>query len=376
MTLQRSAATAIMALMMATFIVPANGLVTSYAQSYWLLDPSHSATRHRLTVSVTDSLYEYYSSRNHNILLDQIPQFVTPNALEPIADNLWNIFNNEEDFANGVLMIPHQIPYVETDPKFPVETIVENQGDCDTFSYLAASIMIAGGLDVVLLYYESESHMNIGVHLAEMPDDARSTVHYYSYRGKPYYVAECTGGNWENGWRVGECPEGFEEASARIIPLENCEQQSPGQVAASYTSPASSSLSLTLSSTYTLGSGAVTISGAISPAQAYKNVTIYIRFYAFSWDGLTTVSTDADGEYSYAWRPPSGGIYQVRASWSGDGDYVGADSNISTLTVISNDWILIGTVAIVLITIAIIVALLARQANPVETPPGLEDYDF
>jgi uncharacterized membrane protein AbrB (regulator of aidB expression) len=55
---------------------------------------------------------------------------------------------------------------------------------------------------------------------------------------------------------------------------------------------------------------------------------------------------------------------------------VGADSNISTLTVISNDWILIGTVAIVLLTVAIIVALLARQANPAETSPSLDDYDF
>ena len=248
--MSRSEVTVVAALSVIALFMPCQCLAANYVHSYQLLDHSDDSTRYRLTVSVTPFLYEYYLSKNHNLPPYEFAKFVTPNALEPVAENLWNIYDNGEDFANGVLVILHQIPYEESDRKYPVETIVENQGDCDTFSYLAASIIKAGGLEVVLLYYEAENHMNVGVHLSQSPQDARSSVHYYSYQGKKYYVAECTGGNWQKGWRVGECPEEFEGASAGIIPLEDCEQQSPGQVSSSYSSPASSSISLVLSSTY------------------------------------------------------------------------------------------------------------------------------
>lgn len=62
-------------------------------------------------------------------------------------------------------------------------------------------------------------------------------------------MAETTGGNWENGWRVGECADEFKKASARIITLENAEQLSPGQISSSYSLLASSSITLGLSST-------------------------------------------------------------------------------------------------------------------------------
>ncbi len=369
--------TLIAALLVVALVMPSHCVVANYVYSYRLLDHPDGSTRYRLTVSVTDALYEYYASRNHNLPLDEIAEFVTPNALEPVADNLWDIYYNEEDFANGVLMILHQIPYQETDPKYPIETIVQNQGDCDTFSYMAASIMKAGGLDVVLLYYETKSHMNVGVHLSQLPQDTRSTVYYYSYQGKNYYVAECTGGNWESGWRVGEGPEEFQGVSARIITLEDCERQSPGQVSSSYSTPLSSSLSLTLSSTFMIQSGPVTISGSISPPRSYKNVTIYVRLYGSSWSALNTLVTDANGRYSSVWEPSSGGVYYVRASWSGDSEYAGADSNISTITLISTQWLLLGIAAIALISIAIAIVLVTRQARPAEeVQPSLEDFDF
>ena len=343
--------------------MPYHCLAVSYVHSYWLLDHPDGSTRYRLTVSVTPSLYEYYLSKNHNLPQYELAEFVTPNTLEPIAEDLWNIYDNEEDFANSVLMILHQIPYNESDRKYPIETIVGNQGDCDTFSYLAASIMKAGGLEVVLLYYESESHMNVGVYLSQSPQDARSVVHHYDFQGKNYYVAECTGGNWQKGWRVGECPEEFEGASAVVITLEDCEQQSPGQVSSSYDSPTSSSISLVLSSMYIVHGGEVLISGSISPPRSYGNITVYVRSGS-SWSTLKALVTDADGMYSYVWKPGSAGVYHIRASWSGDSEYAGTDSNICTLIVTFNYWLVLAIVAVVLIGVAMVAVLLARQSKP------------
>jgi hypothetical protein len=358
----RSAPRVVAALWVILFFMPCHCLAANHTYSYWLLDHPGGSSRYRLTASVTSSLYDYYLSKNHYLPLSEFAKFVTPNALNPVAEDLWSIYENEEDFANGVLMILHQIPYEESDIKYPVETIVENEGDCDTFSCVAASIMKAGGLEVVLLYYEAESHMNVGVHLQQAPQYARSDSYSYSYQGKKYYVAECTGGKWQEGWRVGECPEEFEGASATIITLENCEPQSPGEISSSYTSLVTSSISLTISSTYTMQSQSVIISGSISPLRSYKNVTVYFRLGS-SWSAVGTLVTDANGSYSYVWRPGSGGIYYVTASWSGDSEYAGADSSTCRLIVIPIYWLILAIVAVVIISVALVRALLTRQTR-------------
>ena len=270
----------------------------NYDYNYELLDHPGGSTNYRLTVSVTSSLYEYYRSKDHNIYSYDFAKFVTPSSLKPIADDLWSIYSDDEDFANGVLMIVHQIPYVESGPqKYPVETIVENEGDCDLLSLIAASIMKAGGLDVVLLLYQTQNHMNVGVHLSEEPNDARSTVYYYTHDGKRYYVAECTGDDWRHGWRVGECPDLLQEASAHIITLEDCEQSSPGQVSSSYGALGASSLSLAVSTRFVITRSAVTISGSISPALSGKNITLYVSSSGSPLSMLVTVVTDSDGRY-------------------------------------------------------------------------------
>ena len=364
--------------LLAAFFLPNSCFAVNYDHTYGLLDHPDGSTNYRLTVSVTPSLYDYYRSKDHNVYSYGLAKFVTPSPLEPIADDLWSIYSDDEDFANGVLMIVHQIPYVESGPqKYPVETIVENEGDCDLFSFIAASIMKAGGLDVVLLLYETQSHMNVGVNLSHEPDDARSTVYYYSHDGKRYYVAECTGGDWRNGWRVGESPDTLKGVSARIITLEGYEQSSPGQVSSSYGVLAASSLSLTVSSKFVIARNIVTVGGSISPVLPGKNVTIYLSSGGSRWSVLMTVVTDSNGRYSYRWSPSSFGIYSIRASWSGDSDYAGADSNVFTLSVIPVEWILMGVMVIVLAGVLLVVFIATREKPPeeIEILADVEDFE-
>ena len=362
--------------LLAAFFLPHCCFAANYDYTYELLNHPDGSTNYRLTVSVTSSLYEYYRSKDHNLYSYDFAKFVTPSPLKPIADDLLTIYNDDEDFANGVLMMVHQIPYVESGPqKYPVETIVEKEGDCDLFSFIAASIMKADGLDVVLLLYETQSHMNVGVHLSEEPDDARSTVHYYTHNGKRYYVAECTGDDWRSGWRVGECPDLLKEApDPRIITLEGCEQSSPGQVSSSYGALDASSLSLAVSTRFVIAGSAVTVSGSISPALSGKNVTLYVSSSGSPLSVLVTVVTDSDGRYSYTWLPSSAGISSIRASWSGDADYAGADSSISTLIVVPLEWLMMGVTVIVLLVVLLVVTLATRRKPP-EEPEAYEEWE-
>lgn len=341
------------------------GFSQNHTQFYQLLDASDGSIRYRLNVVVSESLYEYYSERSHTLSSSQnFANFVTPHALLPIAESLWEIYIDDEDFANGVLTIVHQIPYDETLPvKYPVETIVENKGDCDLFSYIAVSIMKAGGLDVILLYYEAEAHMNVGVHLSHVPNDARVQPHYVTYRDVRYYVAECTGDSWTDGWRVGECPEDLSLASPTVITLENCEEMAPGQVSASYETLESSAISLTISSLYIIQGSTTTLSGQLSPSLPEEPVTIYIKANNSPLTALDTVTTSSDGKFTYTWKPDVAGVYYVRVSWSGNRNYAGTDSSTHHVMVFPVFLIALSIITLVLVGIGIIASLTTRQSQ-------------
>src|SRR4030067_10265 len=156
---------------------------------------------HTLFVSLSHSARDYYAWKSHTInsQMDYV-KFVTPSAVQSIAENMRAITRenpyNDEQFANAVLMVVREITYVKSNAKYPVETLVSNQADCDGLSILAASLMKAGGLDIVLLLYSgiTPPHMNIGVCLKQMPVSHSwwASPMGFEYNNKTYWVAECT----------------------------------------------------------------------------------------------------------------------------------------------------------------------------------------
>jgi len=350
----------------------------SYTRSYQLLDRPDGLTQYSLNVVVSQSLHEYYREKIHILNSNNdFAKFVTPYALKPIANSLWEIYTDDEDFANGVLMIVHQIPYEETLPvKYPVETIVENEGDCDLFSYIAASVMKAGGLDVVLLYYESEAHMNIGVHLSHTPRDARGQAYHITYYDTQYYVAECTGDNWKNGWRVGEVPDNLKDASVQVITLEDCEQWAPGQVSASYKTLVSSSMSLIVSSKYVIQGSTITLSGQLSPSLQNETITIYVKINNLPWTALDIVTTDSNGEFAYICNVQTAGAHYIRASWSGNDDYAGADSPIQNVIILSTFFIFLLATTILLLCVGAVIFFISRRSQQQLQEPQPPEIPF
>jgi len=332
-------------------------LADDYAVTYQLLDKLGGTAAYKLNVVIPQSLLEYYSARSHRSASDRdFAKFVTPYALEPVADNLRELYADDEDFANGALMIVHQIPYEEIVPaKYPLETMADNKGDCDLFAYVAASIMSAGGLTVVLLYYEEEEHMNVGVHLSEAPRDARESVYSVTLDDVAYYVAECTGGNWTYGWRVGECPSSLKNATAQVVTLENSEEVSPGQVSASFAVLEPSTIALEISPFITFSENTIAFSGQLTPAKQDENVTIYVGAAGSMWQVVGTAVTQSDGRFEYVWQSEAAGIYAVRASWAGD------DSYRSTVSVTSNV-LVVPFFLVALIAVGVVVAVVGAFA--------------
>ena len=261
-------------------------------------------------------------------------------------------------------MIAHQITYVETTPgKYPVETMADDQGDCDLFSFITASILNAGGLDVVLLYYEDQSHMNIGVHLSSAPQDCRDSVYYITNDNTRYYVAECTGGNWREGWRVGECPPDLKQVSAEVVTLEDAEQMAPGQVSASFTSMEPSALTLEVSPIISIQNTAVVLAGKLTPEMANENVTLYAKINSAEWTVIGSAITEQDGSFEYVWKADVAGSHAIRAGWSGNQMYTGAMSTAKNATVLPLFLTALIGIAVVAAIIGVVAMLIAKHGQ-------------
>lgn len=68
-----------------------------------------------------------------------------------------------ELMAVAVQSLTYRTDGVLTAPKFPVETYVDGEGDCDDKSLLLAGLLAREGYTVALLYFKPESHMAVGV---------------------------------------------------------------------------------------------------------------------------------------------------------------------------------------------------------------------
>lgn len=93
-------------------------------------------------------------------------------------------------------------------PRYPIETLVDEGGDCEDTSILLAEILYAIGYDVVLLGLPS--HVAIGV-----SDSQGFCGTYYNHNGRRYFYLETTG---EAG-RIGVVPQEYANEAAYIYEI-------------------------------------------------------------------------------------------------------------------------------------------------------------
>lgn len=172
------------------------------------------------SMSIPEETYRYYKGQSHSwYSYSDLEKFVTPQMFTNLVLSLSDICTTDYSFIMAILEIAQQIPYKEHDLElFPVETMVENAGDCSDKSYVAASFLVAKGYYTVLLGFDvgspygiGVSHLAIGVAASVIETDY--TAYYFEYEGKKYYYCECT----TLGWRIGELPPELEDEEALII---------------------------------------------------------------------------------------------------------------------------------------------------------------
>lgn len=97
--------------------------------------------------------------------------------------------------------------------RFPVETLIEKEGDCEDTSVLYASILKAFDYDLVLLFYtwdegnERIGHLSVGVHLDG------DFGEYIEYKGEKYFYCETTNFSYS----IGQIPPEINGKPIKII---------------------------------------------------------------------------------------------------------------------------------------------------------------
>lgn len=99
-------------------------------------------------------------------------------------------------------------------PRYPVETIVDEGGDCEDTSILLASIVREMGYGVALLLLKEDEHMAVGVQIPQaLIWEGDYPLTYYTSGSSNYFYCETTG----EGWGIGEMPGELDGTTVTIL---------------------------------------------------------------------------------------------------------------------------------------------------------------
>jgi hypothetical protein len=129
------------------------------------------------------------------------------------------------DQVSFILAFVQSLPYTSDKvttgydeyPRFPIETLVADGGDCEDTAVLFATITLILGYGTV--YINPPDHYAVGI----LGEDLPGQLTYWTYQGKSYYYCETTG----NGFKIGQLPDEFKGQTAYVYSIDQSKQFVP-----------------------------------------------------------------------------------------------------------------------------------------------------
>ena len=188
-----------------------NSIRRTYSWTYggrmWSFTYDFPTSTYQLQQSLTRTLdyaaYDVYVNdlRDNDVLRDFVAK------LEETATGL-----NVSERLNLVIALVQSIPYVGESceyPRYPLEMLIEQKGDCEDAAILTAALVKHMGFDVVLLAFLEERHMAVGIRvLPPQHEDLQA----YEWNGDLYFYLEPT----SLGWAIGQIPPTYRSQPAII----------------------------------------------------------------------------------------------------------------------------------------------------------------
>lgn len=167
--------------------------------------------------------YEYYRGRSHSrennyaeYALSDYDRTILQDIVQKFRDGGIQKGYTRNDNVLNIVSFVQSLPYTSDKvttgfdeyPRYPLETLIDNGGDCEDTAILTAALLNELGQGVVLI--RLPGHMAVGI---KGSDDLGGTS--YIFRGAKYYYLETTG----SGWGIGEIPAEYRNQDAIISPL-------------------------------------------------------------------------------------------------------------------------------------------------------------
>jgi len=183
-----------------------------YAGSEWNWD-----------INVPEALYDYYkdkprpSTEDYSVYVtDPYDDDFISSLVEALGEGAQQQHWDEWETINFAVSFVQSLPYTsdmvttpyDEYPRYPIETVVNDGGDCEDTSILMAAILDSMGYGVVLI--SPPEHMAVGVLGGEGVYGS-----YYEHNGQKYFYLETTG----EGWEIGEVPDEYEGGTAHIYDI-------------------------------------------------------------------------------------------------------------------------------------------------------------
>jgi len=182
-------------------------------------------THYSWKITIPKNLYEYYRAQPHErSKLTTYKMYVISEKDKPYLDAMITKLKEsgkekgytESEVIMNVIAFIQGLPYFKDNvstvydeyPRYPIETLVDNGGDCEDTAILTAAFLREMGYGVVLI--NPPGHMAVGVKCSS----CKGT--YWTYNDEKYYYLETTG----TGFTVGQVPKEYTNTEAKIIPLD------------------------------------------------------------------------------------------------------------------------------------------------------------
>jgi hypothetical protein len=128
------------------------------------------------------------------------------------------------DEVSFVLAFVQSLPYTSDSatsghdeyPRFPIETIVDDGGDCEDTSILFATITLI--MNYGTIYINPPNHYAVGILGEKIPGG-----YYWTVNDQKYYFCETTG----NGFKIGDLPDEYQNKTAYTYPIQESQQYIP-----------------------------------------------------------------------------------------------------------------------------------------------------
>ena len=194
---------------------PAGGGTTHRKTVSWI----HRGLQYTTQFGIHEDKYWYYKNQPRGYCCTGWNQFTTPQdpTIETIAKDVVDVSISTGDICKVCIAInfvesmiyQYDIDYIGRDeyPKYAIETIIDERGDCEDTSFLMASILGALNIDTILLVFSD--HLAVGVWC----EDCTGT--YYNHKGRKYFFLETTG--YADNWEIGRIWGKYADETPMII---------------------------------------------------------------------------------------------------------------------------------------------------------------